>query len=49
MEYCKYGDLYKYIRNGHRLREDELRDITSCCLQGLETLHKHKIMHRVDK
>ena len=31
------------------MNEDELRDITSCCLLGLFYLHNLKVIHRVDK
>ncbi len=49
MEYCHCGSLASYIRNGNRLNEDELREITSCCLLGLNYLHNTKrIVHRVD-
>ena len=49
MEYCHCGSLANYIRNANRLNENELREITSCCLLGLNYLHNtKKIVHRVD-
>ena len=48
MEYCHCGSLASYMRNANRLNEDELREITSCCLLGLNYLHNtKKIVHRV--
>ena len=47
MELCHCGSLAAYIRNGNRLTEDELREIASCCLLGLNYLHQHNIIHRV--
>ena len=48
MEYCHCGSLASYIRHGNRLNEDELREIASCCLLGLNYLHNtKKIVHRV--
>ena len=47
MEFCHCGSLGEFIREGNRLNEDELRDIASCCLLGLEYLHKSGYMHGV--
>ena len=48
MEYCHCGSLANYVRNGNRLNEDVLREITSCCLLGLNYLHNsNNIVHRV--
>ncbi|OAO18018.1 STE family protein kinase [Blastocystis sp. ATCC 50177/Nand II] len=47
MEYCHCGSLASYMRNANRLNEDELREIASCCLLGLNYLHNtKKIVHR---
>ncbi|KAK8832129.1 hypothetical protein WA577_005224, partial [Blastocystis sp. JDR] len=47
MEYCHCGSLASYMRNANRLNENELREITSCCLLGLNYLHNtKKIVHR---
>ena len=47
MDYCAYGSIDSYLKNGHRLKEEELREIASCCLLGLNYLHKKNIIHRV--
>ena len=47
MEYCPCGSLADYIRNENRLSESELREIASCCLLGLDYLHKRNIIHKV--
>ena len=47
MENCELGSLMKYMDKRERLREDELREIASCCLLGLDYLHQHHIIHRV--
>ena len=47
MEYCHCGSVGAYLRNGNRLKEDELRAVGSCCLLGLSFLHTKHIIHRV--
>ena len=47
MEYCHCGSIGTYLRNGNRLKEDELREVVSCCLLGLSYLHNKNIIHRV--
>lgn len=47
MEYCPCGSLADYIRNENQLNESELREIASCCLLGLDYLHKRNIIHKV--
>ena len=46
MEYCHCGSLQTYLRSGNRLKEDELREVVSCCLLGLSYLHNRNVMHR---
>lgn len=47
MENCELGSLWEYMDNNMGLSEDELREIASCCLLGLEFLHSQHIMHGV--
>ena len=47
MEYCHCGLLLKYMKSGNKLNEEELREITSCCLLGLNYFHNHRRIHRV--
>ena len=47
MEYCHCGSLQAYLKRGNRLKEDELREVVSCCLLGLSYLHAKNIIHRV--
>ena len=35
------------LKRGNRLKEDELREVVSCCLLGLSYLHAKNIIHRV--
>ena len=46
-EYCHYGSVGAYLRSGNRLKEDELREVVSCCLLGLSYLHKRNMIHQV--
>lgn len=48
MEHFNCGSLESYIQNGNHLKEDELKEIASCCLLGLNYLHNTKIIaHQV--
>lgn len=47
MEYCDLGSMEEYMRMNRTLTEGALREITSCCLLGLDFLHSHNIIHRV--
>ena len=47
MENCELGSLDEYISISMGLNEDEVREIASCCLLGLEFLHSQHIMHGV--
>ena len=46
MEYCRHGSLRDKMKT-MAFDEEEIRDIASCCLLGLNHLHKNKIIHRV--
>ena len=46
MEYCHCGSVGTYLRSGNRLKEEELREVVSCCLLGLSYLHNRNVMHR---
>ena len=47
MEYCHCGSVVADLRSGNRLKEEELREVVSCCLLGLSYLHNRNVMHRV--
>ena len=47
MENCEFGSLMKYMDKRERLSEDELREIASCCLLGLDFLHSQYMSHGV--
>ena len=47
MEYCDVGSLQEYMDMNNRLNEDEMREIASCCLLGLDFLHSQSIIHGV--
>ena len=47
METSNCYSLIEVMRSIYRVNEDEMRDIASCCLLGLEYLHKSGYMHGV--
>ena len=47
MEYCQCSSIQTLLNSGYVLNEEELREIVSCCLLGLDSLHKLNIIHRV--
>ena len=47
MECCQCGSIRILLESGYVLNEDELREIVSCCLLGLDSLHNMNIVHRV--
>ena len=47
MDHCEFGSLEKYMDKMVSLNEDELREIVSCCLLGLDFLHSRHIIHSV--
>ena len=48
MELCHCGSLAPFSHSGNYLTEDELREIASCCLLGLDYLHQRHIIHGVN-
>lgn len=47
IEYCRGGSIGGYMKMGNRFMEGEIREIASCCLLGLQCLHKKGIINRV--
>ena len=47
MKNCEVESLARYMDKRVRLNEDELREIASCCLLGLDFLHSRHIIHGV--
>ena len=47
MECYQCGSIRLLLDSGYVLNEEELREIVSCCLLGLDSLHKLNIIHRV--
>ena len=47
MENEQLESLREYMDENNRFSEDELRDIASCCLLGLDFLHSRHIIHGV--
>lgn len=47
MEHAELGSLRQFIRSGNSLTVDDFREIASCCLLGLESLHTRGIIHGV--
>ena len=47
MEISNCYSLVEVMKSIYRVNEDELRDITTCCLLGLEYLHKSGFVHGV--
>ena len=46
MEFFPEGDLYAYIRDHQRLREDECSHIISQVLSGVAIMHEEGFAHR---
>lgn len=47
MEYTELVSQRQFIRSGNSLAIDDFREIASCCLLGLESLHAKGIIHGV--
>ena len=47
MEYGQCGSIWTLLNSGYVLNEEELREVASCCLLGLDSLRKLNIIHRV--
>ena len=47
MDYYKCGSIANYCSSGNELSEEEIREIASCSLLGLEDLSTSHIIHRV--
>ena len=47
MEYSRVGSLESIMKRKRYCTEDELCEIASYCLLGLDSLHKKGIMHGV--
>ena len=47
MEYGQCDSIRTLLDSGYVLNEEELMDLASCCLLGLDSLHKLNIIHRV--
>ena len=47
MEYDDSISLYDFVRNDNGFTESELREIASCCLLGLDHLHKRNLSYSV--
>lgn len=47
MEYCRCGSIANYMQRGNLLKEEQIREIASCCVMGLNYLHSMRIVHRV--
>lgn len=46
MEYAEHGDLFDYIVQNRRIREDEARKFFQQIISGLEHCHKYRVVHR---
>ena len=46
-EYCDLGSLEELFAANYRMKEEELRDIASCCLLGLHYLNTRNLFHGV--
>lgn len=47
MEHAELGSLRQFIRSGNSLTTDDFREIASCCLLGLKSLHAKGVIHGV--
>ena len=48
MEYFPCYSFDECLPHGNHLTEDEIREITSCCLLGLNDIHSRNLIHGVD-
>ena len=46
MELCAGGDLLNYVRKRKKLEEGESKILFKQIIQGLEYIHKRRILHR---
>jgi serine/threonine protein kinase len=46
MEYCRYGDLHRYLKNQGLLPATEVQQITYQILEGLHQMHQNDFAHR---
>lgn len=46
LEYCHGGELFFYLTNLRRFKEDAARFYSSTILLALKELHEHKIVYR---
>ena len=47
MEYCNFGSVEEYSFMKQQMKEDEMREIASCCLLGMNDLHSRNFAHGV--
>lgn len=47
MENCRLGSLKDYMNMNEKLNEDALREIASCCLLGLDSIHSQLVSNGV--
>ena len=47
--YSCHGLIGDYLKRGNGLNEDELQMVASCCLLGLDFLHRKNIIHGVNE
>ena len=47
MEYCNLGSVEEYSCMKQQMKEDEMREIASCCLLGMSDLHSRNFAHGV--
>ena len=49
LEYSHAGCIGDYLKKGIRIDENQLREITVCCILGLEPFHAMQIPYKVSK
>ena len=47
MENCDLGSVEKCVHKKDRMKYEEIREIASCCLLGLDYLHSRNSIHGV--
>lgn len=47
MDYCDLGSVQEYMDMNNMLTEEEMREIASCCLLGIDYLHSRNYSHGV--
>jgi serine/threonine protein kinase len=46
MEYCRHGDLHRYLSRQHFLPAEDVQHIVHQVIEGLDKMHQNDFAHR---